>query len=69
MESAGGRYEIIDDRGRAIERAVEAADENTVILITGKGRETRQKRGTAYIDTPSDVDYIQRFLAAKEFGA
>lgn len=69
VESVGGRYEIIDDRGRAIERAVEAADENTVILITGKGRETRQKRGTAYIDTPSDVDYVQRFLAAKKFGA
>ena len=37
---------------------------NKVVLITGKGRETRQKRGTQYIDTPSDVDYVEQYLAA-----
>ena len=31
-------------------------------LITGKGAETRQKRGTEYIDTPSDVDYVHTYL-------
>ena len=33
-----------------------------MILITGKGAETRQKRGIEYIDTPSDVEYSKAFL-------
>lgn len=55
-------YEIIEDRGKAIKRAIEEADEKTVILLTGKGRETRQKRGTQYINCPSDVDYVNKYL-------
>lgn len=55
-------YEIIPDRREAIRRAIDDADSNTVVLVTGKGRETRQKRGTEYIDTPSDVDYVCEFL-------
>ena len=31
---------------------------NTVILITGKGAETRQKRGTEYITVMSDVECV-----------
>lgn len=54
--------EIIDDRGLAIRKALEQADENTVVLLTGKGRETRQKRGRLYVDTPSDVEYVEAFL-------
>lgn len=57
--------EIIVDREEAIRQAIRTADDNTVVLITGKGRETRQKRGTQYIDTPSDVEYVERFLAEK----
>ena len=55
-------YSIVPDRGEAIKQAVMSCDEPTVILLTGKGAETRQKRGTEYIDTPSDVDYVQSFL-------
>jgi UDP-N-acetylmuramoyl-L-alanyl-D-glutamate--2,6-diaminopimelate ligase len=55
-------YEIIEDRGQAIARALEVCRGNYVILITGKGRETRQKRGIAYIDTPSDIDYVNAGL-------
>jgi UDP-N-acetylmuramoyl-L-alanyl-D-glutamate--2,6-diaminopimelate ligase len=44
---------------------VEDADGDCIILITGKGRETRMKRGTEYIDTPSDVDYITEFFKDK----
>ncbi len=57
--------QIIVDRGEAIYEAIRQADENTVVLITGKGRETRQKRGTQYIDTPSDVEYVEKFLAER----
>ena len=55
-------YAIIPDREEAIREAIANADDNTVILITGKGRETRQKRGTNYIDTPSDVEYVMKYL-------
>ena len=33
-----------------------------MILLTGKGAETRQKRGIEYIDCPSDVDYAKEAL-------
>lgn len=56
---------IIPDRKEAIRQAIAEADRNTVVLITGKGRETRQKRGIRYIDTPSDVEYVQEFLKDK----
>ena len=62
VEAKGCPYEIIDDRGEAIRRAVMDCDEPTIVLITGKGDETRQKRGTEYIDCPSDVEYVRRFL-------
>lgn len=53
---------IITDRKEAIRQAISDADRDTVVLVTGKGRETRQKRGINYIDTPSDVEYVQEFL-------
>ena len=62
MASFGTEYDIIDDRQEAITKAIDEADGNTVVLITGKGRETRQKRGTQYIDTPSDVEIVERLL-------
>lgn len=62
VKKTGCPYEIEPDREEAIRKALEEADENTVILLTGKGRETRQKRGTEYIDCPSDVDIVQKYL-------
>lgn len=50
------------NRGEAIRQAVLSCHEPSVLLITGKGAETRQKRGLEYIDTPSDVEYVQTFL-------
>jgi UDP-N-acetylmuramoyl-L-alanyl-D-glutamate--2,6-diaminopimelate ligase len=58
-------YAIIPDREEAIREAISTADDDTVVLITGKGRETRQKRGTKYIDTPSDVEYVMKYLEMK----
>ena len=53
---------IEPNRGEAIRQAVLSCGAPSVILITGKGAETRQKRGLEYIDTPSDVEYAQAFL-------
>ncbi len=59
----GGCFCVIEpNRGEAIRKAVLSCSEPSVILITGKGRETRQKRGLAYIDTPSDVEYVTTWL-------
>ncbi len=56
-------YAVTEDRGEAIRKAVfETGDEPSIILITGKGEETRQKRGTQYIDCPSDVEYTLKYL-------
>ncbi|MDR2771198.1 MAG: UDP-N-acetylmuramyl peptide synthase, partial [Clostridiales Family XIII bacterium] len=53
---------IIPDREEAIRAALAEADARSVLLITGKGRETRQKRGRVYADTPSDTDYVEKYL-------
>lgn len=62
VESVGGKYKIINDRGEAIRQAVLEGGDNSVILITGKGNETRQKRGLEYIDCPTDVEYALKAL-------
>ena len=41
-------YEMIEDRGEAIKKAILETKEPTVILITGKGNETRQKNQIYY---------------------
>ena len=62
VKAEGGDYEIVPDRGDAIKRAIDDAEDGTVILVTGKGRETRQKRGKLYVEVISDVEYVQKFL-------
>lgn len=55
--------EIILDREVAIKKAiVYKSSKNQIILITGKGRETRQKRGIKYIDTKSDVQIVDEAI-------
>ena len=62
VEAEGCPFLIEPNRGEAIRQAVLGCDRPSVLLITGKGAETRQKRGLEYIDTPSDVDYSKAFL-------
>ncbi len=63
VTEAGGNARIIDDRGDAIRSALLENGKDIVVFITGKGRETRQKRGVLYIDTPSDTDYVTKCIA------
>jgi acetylglutamate kinase len=53
---------ILTDREKAIEAAVRGCETDSVVLVTGKGAETRQKRGSLYVDCPSDVEYAQQAL-------
>lgn len=62
VEEAGGCFEIIEDRGEAIRRAIFEADTDSIVLVTGKGNETRQKRGTEYIPCMTDVEYTLKYL-------
>lgn len=58
-------FEMIEDRGQAIKEAIEYANINydkTVILITGKGNETRQKYGSEYLPCKSDVEYVKMYI-------
>lgn len=63
VEAQGCPYEMIEDRGEAIGKAIMDVTEPTVILITGKGNETRQKYGSQYLDCPSDVEFTKKFIA------
>ena len=60
--AAGGEYEILTDRVEAIKKAISLMDDDTILFIPGKGRETRLKRGTQYIDAPSDVEVVEKYL-------
>ncbi len=62
VAAAGGKYEIITDRVEAIKKAITLMDDDTILFLPGKGRETREKRGIQYIDTPSDADVVIEYL-------
>lgn len=53
---------VVLDREEAIRKGMSFFEKDAVILITGKGRETRQKRGTEYIETLSDVEIVEKYL-------
>ena len=60
--AAGGKYEIITDRVEAIKKAISIMDDDTILFLPGKGRETREKRGNKYVDTPSDTEVVEKYL-------
>jgi UDP-N-acetylmuramoyl-L-alanyl-D-glutamate--2,6-diaminopimelate ligase len=62
VKAAGGSCEIITDRVEAIKKAITLMDDETILFLPGKGRETREKRGIKYIDTPSDADVVLEYL-------
>ena len=55
-------YEIIEDRGVAIHKAIMECRKPTVILILGKGNETRDRYGTMFMHRPSDSEYVKMYM-------
>ena len=55
-------YEIVEDREEAIKKSILDAPDNSIILITGKGNETRQKYGTEYVPCLSDVECVKKYF-------
>lgn len=66
VEKEGGKYSVIIDRREAIRKAILETEENGVVLVIGKGNETSQKRGTVYVDTPSDGEYVLDILKSEK---
>jgi UDP-N-acetylmuramoyl-L-alanyl-D-glutamate--2,6-diaminopimelate ligase len=64
VAAAGGKCRIEPDREQAIAQALLDADGDTVVMLTGKGRETRQKRGSEYVEVASDLAIAQACIAA-----
>ncbi len=62
VKAKGCPYTVIENRGEAIREAVIGCGRGKVVLITGKGNETTQRRGTVLCTTPSDCDYAARFV-------
>ena len=62
VRAAGQEPRIIYDREEAIRSAIDLAPQGAVILVTGKGRETRQKRGKEYIEVLSDVQIVESYI-------
>ena len=61
IEKENGKYKIVEDRGEAIKQAI-LENTDSVVLITGKGNETRQKYGTTYVPCLTDTDYALQAL-------
>ncbi len=57
VKESNGEYKIIVDREEAIKRAI-LDNSNSVVLITGKGNETRQKYGTEYLPCKTDTECV-----------
>ena len=61
IKEENGKYKIIADRGEAIKKAI-LENPNSVVLITGKGNETRQKYGKKFLPCLTDTEYAQEAL-------
>ena len=62
IREQGCPVEIIEDRGVSIHKAIMECRRPTVILILGKGNETRDRYGTIFMHRPSDSEYVKTFL-------
>lgn len=59
LEVTGCPYEYIEDRGQAIQRAIQEVERKTVLLVLGKGNEARQKYGKISYKFPTDGEFVQ----------
>ena len=62
MEATGCPYECIPDREEAIRKAIAEAEENTVILVLGKGSENSQKIGHIRRFYKSDSEIVKECM-------
>ena len=63
IEEAGCPYVMIEDRGEAIRSAIMKAQGKTLVVAAGKGHEGSLKIKDQYVDTPSDIEYMEMYLS------
>ncbi|MFQ5526565.1 MAG: UDP-N-acetylmuramoyl-L-alanyl-D-glutamate--2,6-diaminopimelate ligase [Thermoanaerobaculia bacterium] len=65
LEQSGNQsYRVVPDRREAIERAVAVADEDWIVLVTGKGHEQGQDVGSE-VRPFSDQEELEKAIVAK----
>ena len=57
-----GDYEIIEDRGEAVMKALSSCKEKSVVLLAGKGNEKFQKVGQIKVPYLGDTYYAKKFI-------
>jgi len=57
---------LIEDRGEAIMQAIFDAEPGSILLVTGKGDETRQKIGSEYVPCQPDTYFVEKALASAD---
>lgn len=57
---------IIEDRGKAIDAACDMIEENWVLVIAGNGADWYQKRGSKYVELPTDGERVQEYISAHQ---
>ena len=62
VKEQGCPFEVIEDRGEAIKKAVADVTEPTLIIFAGTGHMTYQKYNGVCYPRPSDVDYTKACL-------
>ncbi len=55
-------YEMIEDRGEAIAKAIRGFEGRMILLVLGKGDDLFIKYGREYLDYPSDGFYVRKYL-------
>lgn len=60
----GKNYDVIYDRGKAIEKGIDMLHENDILMILGKGHETYQIIGTEKVPF-SDLETVNKCIGAK----
>lgn len=59
-------YRIIHRRGEAIRQAIQSVDKKTLIVVTGRGAESTQRIKGKDVKTPTDIDYVKKYLEEYE---
>lgn len=62
LKAEGCDYEIVPLRPDAVKRAIELTDDDTILCLLGKGRETIMKRGAEFVRFASDADVVEQYL-------